>query len=302
MKQGERTMKNFQIIIVLLAASFSFAGEKFKISEDAEAGTLTVSQGETAVLTYNFGDQLKEGVNEKYRRSCYIHPLFDLDGKALTDDFPVDHYHHRGLFWTWPQVKVKGRQLQTWHPSGLRQRHQRWIKQKVSKKLAILSVENRWTLDSGEDVIKETVTLAIHPMNDKGRLINVELTFEALQDTVELLGAKGKGYGGLTIRGAPDLKDGVITTDQGELKDDSTNKAFKWADLSTKDRGIAIIVSRDHPDYPPAWLLRTSYAGILNVAWPGVAPYTLQAGEKIELRYKILIHRGDGQPGEFVLE
>lgn len=297
-------MKNFQIIILLLAAvSSALAGEKFEMIEDKEAGTLTVSQGKTAVLTYRYGEQLKDGVDEKHRRSCYIHPLYDLDGKVLTDDFPGDHYWHRGVFWAWPSVKVKGQEVQTWQPSGLRQRHGRWIKREVHQKRAVLSVENMWTLDSGEDVVRETVKLSIYPSNDQGRIIDVELTFEALDYSVELLGAKGGGYGGLTIRGARDFKEGVITTDKGTLEGDSTNKAFKWADLSTKERGVAIIVSDSHPDYPPAWLLRTSYAGILNVAWPGgVEPYTIEAGEKIKLRYKILIHSGNGQSNQYLLQ
>ena len=295
-------MRNFQILILLLAVNSALASEKFKISDDPDAGTLTVSQGQTAVLTYRYGEQLKEGVDEKYTRSCYIHPLYDLDGKALTDDFPKDHYHHRGLFWTWPSVTVKGQQVQTWHPSGLRQRHGSWIKKKPRKGKAVLSVENMWTLDSGEDVIRETVTLQIFPSSDKERIIDVKLTFEALDSPVELSGAKDKGYGGLTIRGAPDLKGGKIATNEGKLKKDSTLKTFKWADLSTSERGVAIIVSQDHPDYPPAWLLRTSYAGILNVAWPGLEPYTLKPGKKIELSYKLLIHRGDGQPGEYLLQ
>jgi sugar/nucleoside kinase (ribokinase family) len=34
---------------------------------------------------------LPEGVPEDRRRSCYIHPIYGLDGQVLTDDFPKDH-------------------------------------------------------------------------------------------------------------------------------------------------------------------------------------------------------------------
>ena len=28
------------------------------------------------------------------------------DGQVLTEDFPADHLHHRGIFWAWHQVYV----------------------------------------------------------------------------------------------------------------------------------------------------------------------------------------------------
>jgi AcrR family transcriptional regulator len=46
-------------------------------------------------------DDRSMDVPEKFRRSCYIHPLYGLDGEVMTEDFPVDHRHHRGVFWAW---------------------------------------------------------------------------------------------------------------------------------------------------------------------------------------------------------
>ena len=37
-------------------------------------------------------------------RSDYIHPLYGLNGEVLTRDWPVDHPHHRGIYWAWPEV------------------------------------------------------------------------------------------------------------------------------------------------------------------------------------------------------
>ena len=48
--------------------------------EDTVKGTLTITDSGTPVLTYRFGDQLKEGVDARFVRSCYIHPLYSLDG------------------------------------------------------------------------------------------------------------------------------------------------------------------------------------------------------------------------------
>src|SRR5690606_39283279 len=35
----------------------------------------------------------------------------DLQGKVITEDFPEDHKHHRGIFWTWHQVVVNGQPM-----------------------------------------------------------------------------------------------------------------------------------------------------------------------------------------------
>ena len=45
-------------------------------------------------------------------RSNYFHPLYDLDGTVLTEDFPKDHIHHRGIFWAWHQVRINGKTVQ----------------------------------------------------------------------------------------------------------------------------------------------------------------------------------------------
>jgi hypothetical protein len=89
----------------------------------------------------------------------------------------------------------------------------------------------------------------------------------------------------------------TLTTDQGLLKTDSTNVTFRWADLSTKKLGVAIFVSPDHPGFPTTWLIRNSYAGILNASWPGLKPVLLQPGKPVTLHYRLYIHRGDADSG-----
>ena len=54
------------------------------------------------VLVYNYGIVTHAGVPEDRFRSSYVHPIYGIEGEILTDDFPADHHHHRGLFWAWP--------------------------------------------------------------------------------------------------------------------------------------------------------------------------------------------------------
>ena len=291
-----KVIRKLPITITLLTTIIlrGFASQMTFI-QDAEKGTLTVRDGKVAVLTYCYGDQLKEGIDPEQTRSCYIHPLYSLDGKPLTDDFPSDHLHHHGLFWTWPVVKTRGQETQTWHPANLRQHFSRWLKREILDDSSTLSVENDWKLGGKEVVAKETVTLHVHPAENSGRVIDLALTLEAVGGPLELRGTpdQNKGYGGLTLRGAPPFKDFPILTDRGELEGEVNNLNLRWAGLSTEKRGVAIFVSPHHPDFPPSWVLRTSYAGLLNVSWPGLQAVVLQPGQPVTLHYRIYIHRGD---------
>jgi hypothetical protein len=269
--------------------------------ENAAEGTLTVRDGKTDVLTYRFGDQLKPGTDPKYTQSCYIHPLFSLEGQPLTDDFPADHHHHHGLFWTWPVVRTRGLSTSTWEPKlpRLRQHFLRWLKRDATKGSFILSAESAWKLEGKEVVAKEIVTLRIHPADKLGRAIDLELTIEAVGGPLELEGTpdQNKGYGGLCFRGAPMFTGATMTTDKGVLKEDAVHTPFRWVDLSTGELGVAVFVPPDHPGFPTKWMVRASYAGIINVSWPGLGSTVLKPGEPVILRYQIYIHRGDAEAG-----
>lgn len=294
------------IIVVLLlllmkAGRNPRANMSFVEGDGPLIGTLTIMDGERPVLTYRYGDQLPPGLDAKQSRSCYIHPLYSLDGAVLTADFPGDHLHHHGLFWTWPAITVRGVETQTWHPAepSLRQHFVKWIKREADNEGAVVTVENTWKLRESEDVAEETVTLRIHGASRFGRAIDVEIVFRPVGGPLELRGAaeENKGYGGLCFRGAPLLQGAALTTDKGLLKEDSTGRPFRWADLSTPDLGIAIFVSPGHPGSPVDWLVRTSYAGVLNPSWPGLAGTTLATDVPVTLRYRVYVHRGDAAAG-----
>lgn len=286
-------------VAVLLLGCAAARASSFEWREDAARGKLTLQDAGKPVFTYIVGDQLKKGVPKPYTRACYVHPLYDLDGEPLTDDFPKDHLHHRGVFWTWPRMKARGKAVQTWHPCTppFRQHFVKWLKREIAGQTATLSVQNEWRLEGARAGL-ETVTLVAHPADRVGRAIDVTLVFEAVAGPVQLLGAANKGYGGLCVRGAPNLKGGAITTDTGALKKDSVNKRYNWADMAKAGRGVAMFVHPSHPGYPTTWLVRSSYAGILNASWPGVEPFTLKPGEPAMLKYRLYVHRGDAQAGK----
>lgn len=256
--------------------------------------SLGLWEGTAPVLVYNHGTISKEGVPADRSRSTYIHPIYGLDGEVITDDFPKDHYHHRGLYWAWPHVIINNQEHSTWDLRGAHQQFGKWLEQKATTKSAVLKLENGWFVGN-KKVMQEEVQLHVFPATHEGRAINVELAWTALDSPVTLKGAPNKSYGGFTLRYAP-RTDTIITTPLGTGKKDLAVTQLPWADLSaqfkgaTRPSGAAIFIGKDHPDYPPTWLTR--HYGVLCVGWPGVKSQTLPVGRTTRCHYRIWIHRG----------
>jgi Family of unknown function (DUF6807) len=275
------------------AAARMNAADSFRFT-NVTAKSLALFEGARPVFVYNYGVIHRPGVPADRARSTYVHPLYGLDGEVLTDDFPKDHYHHRGLFWAWPHVRIGGRHYDLWMLEGIEQRFERWRARQAGPGGATLGVENGWFVGDRK-VVQENVWFRAAPSGRDERVLDIELTWVPLDEPLTLEGAEGKSYGGLTLRFAP-RTDTVITTPLGQGKEDLAVTRLPWADLSARfagraqASGAAIFVVPDHPDYPPEWLTR--HYGVLCLGWPGVKPKTFQPGETIRCRYRVWIHRG----------
>lgn len=294
MNKGKLAVQCAGLLIFALAALSATAAESQFAFKSVGDKSLGLWEGQRPVLVYNHGIMSKTGAPASFNRSTYIHPLYGLDGEMLTDDFPKDHYHHRGLFWAWPHVKVAGKNYDLWTVKGIYQRFERWLARNAGAERAILGVENGWFIGE-KKVVQERAWFQVLPSNAEGQFIDCEFEWVPLGQAVTLAGAEEKSYGGLTLRFAPRTNT-VITTPLGTSAKDLPMTRLAWADLSAQfpgvpqKSGVAIFIAPDHPDYPPEWLTR--HYGVLCVGWPGVRPATFMEGEKIRARYRVWIHRG----------
>jgi len=286
-------MKTRMVLAVLAATSLSVLGGAFRF-EAVTDKSLGLWEGDHPVLVYNHGVITSTNAPADRARSSYVHPIYGLDGEVLTDDFPKDHYHHRGLFWAWPHVKTGTNEVDLWMLKGVRHEFDRWLKREADESSALLGVKNGWFI-GGHKVVDEQVWLRVWPATAEGRALDVELVLTPLNEPLTLRGAEGKSYGGLTLRYAPHKAPPAITVPDGRTKEDLTVARLPWADFSaefagaTAPSGIAIFVAPTHPDYPPQWLTR--HYGALCIGWPGVAAQTFPVGEAIRCRYRIWLHR-----------
>ncbi len=287
-------------IAVMGIAGAAFAQFRF---EDNKA-SLTILEKDKPVLVYNYEPvKAPDGVPPNFTRACYIHPLYGLDGEIMTQDFPIDHFHHRGVFWAWPECKVGDRRMDDWALADVHQHQKKWITKKAGPDKAEVAVENFWAFDDAPDKaqIKEDVAFTVLPADATGRAIDFDLKLTNVSDqVVTFLGAKNKGYGGFCLR--PDAKrlPMTFTTASGVCKEDALRFDTPWADVSFQVHpkgpysGVAIFEHPKDPGFPfPGWIFR--HYGFLGASWPHEQEHTLKPGESFELLYRLYIHRGTAE-------
>jgi len=80
---------------------------------------LDVTVGGKQVLRYHTAMVAPpEGIDKEYTRNAYIHPAWTPSGLVVTDDFPPDHKHQRGIWFSWTKTEFEGRHPDWWNMKG----------------------------------------------------------------------------------------------------------------------------------------------------------------------------------------
>lgn len=288
------------LLLLLNSVPLGTASADMAISDTGSA--VSVSENGTPVLTYNYGRMNPpEGLDpEKYWRSSYVFPVYGLSGESISEDFPPDHYHHRGIFWSWPECTVGDRKMDPWTLTGVRQVFGEWKTQVVEADKAVLVVQNVWKFDDDpKPKVLELVTIVVHAREAHSRALDFRLCFQNISsEPVTIRGAADKGYGGFKFRLNAANKSFAFFTDDGPHEKDTFVAPTPWIDArwsvaaTKREEGVAIFQHPSNPDYPhDGWMLR--HYGIVGPAWPLEETYTLADGEYFNLRYRVVIHDGE---------
>lgn len=261
---------------------------------EIDSKSLELSENGAPVFVYNHGTMLKEGVPADRARCCYIHPLYAPNGAVVTDDFPKDHYHHRGVSWMWPDVTVDGKTYDLWTIKGMFARFESWTRREAGKDRAILGFKEGWYLGERHAVDSEMEIVA-HPATNGRRDLDFTLKLRATGAPVQIAGTKdaGKGYGGFNIRFAPRTGTRIDTASGPDVKD-SDMVPNQWAELTGdfggRQASARISIDPANPGGASGWCLR--HYGFLGVNFPGMQPYTLTSGTPLTLRFRITVAGG----------
>ncbi len=289
---------------------------------DKQREAVDVREGEMPVLCYNQGTvppppQIVERFEKRdqplyYARGDYIHPIFGPDGEEVTDDYSLDHPHHRGLCWAWPVVRYRGEVRDLWavrvlpsQPGGVWARPVSLDRVGAGPVLAAIDATNVWKWGDKEPIVREQVALRAFRQRDRCRVLDVELRLTALVDGVGIGGRPHASYGGFTFRTFPQFDQRRIDM---HIEAPGTEPRRAWFHLTGNfpggkgPAGVALLEHVDNPDYPSYPRLKTDNPDhipgeyprwrSMQPAWPGDREVPLPKGEPLVLKYRLWIHPG----------
>lgn len=253
-----------------------------------------------------FYQRATRSLDGRFPRNNYVHPLMSLDGDVLTEDFPADHLHHRGIFWAWHQLLVGEERVgDGWTLEGFETIVSR-VAPRVRPDRATVDVTVHWTAPGfrrGVPFLVEQTRITAYRASRDARPIDFEIGLRALVPGVRLGGSEDeKGYGGFSPRLR--MPEGLVFTAEGGSVTPQNLQvtAGPWMDLSGpfgsggEVSGVAILVHPGNPDFPQPWILRQSRS-MQNAVFPGRGTVTVPTAEPLVLRYRLVVHRGGADPG-----
>lgn len=269
--------------------------------EKDEQGIRIVEQGKK-VLFFQTEPLDKDG---SHSRRNYIHPLWGIDGEVLTEDFPEDHLHHRGIFWAWHQVLIGGQKVgDPWElvdfdqeikeiefrshrdGSGILETRVQWLSE-------------QWTSDGRKGpYLEETTQITIHPRQKKVRRIDFIISLKALEKNLLIGGSDDeKGYSGFSVRMVlpDDVKfigpDGEVTPRETAVRSTGFINITGSMGRNGKKAGIVIADNPDNPGYPHPWILRKKNS-MQNAAFPGRELIPVSDSHPLTLKYSLIVYSG----------
>ena len=211
---------------------------------------------------------------------------------AITDDFPKDHPHHRGISWVWPIVVVDGKTYDLWTIKGILARFEKWERKKAGKDQAVLAFQDGWYIGERK-VVEENVETVAHSLVDGRRDLDITVALRSVGAEVSIGGTHehDKGYGGaLEIRFAPRTDTRIRSAAQDDAPD-SDRVPAAWAEL-TGNFGGKITTTRvtedpSNPGAPNGWCLR--HYGFLGVEYPGLGLRRLDSQTPLVMKYRVTL-------------
>jgi hypothetical protein len=277
------------------------ASPVWRIGHDHQRRRIELSEGNQPVLCYNHGAvAVREGTHphfkpgESYERGDYISPLYGPDGQELTEDYPRDHPHHRGVWWSWPVTRWKDQLADIWAVAGVWSQPVALRRVESGPVFAVIEAQNVWVFGKQKTpIVREEVVIYAFRQTARSRLVDVEIRLTALADDVAIGGRPKAGYGGFALRAAPcDDRQITLHTDPG-----GTAPRRSWLDYSgvfpgsKGPAGVAIFEHVSNPDYPNP-LHQYPQCNCVMPAYPEKREVILSKDQPLVLKHRLWIHAG----------
>ena len=309
----------FSVAILGCAGSCERVGEgeaSYSLVPDKHGMILKAPGGKTV---FRYMTKKPKKTNLAANSVCCFHPLYTPAAERITDLAPGDHHHHRGVFLAWHTIEFREKAdfsafgptgpTYGWNisrgdfwgwgefaPTSGRIIENRKIElKKANAEYAELEIQNAWTVHDKK--MMDEVTL-VHVREQDGVYV-MDLDYN-LTPVVELV-LNHTAFGGFCVRARND-GDSYYATAEGtvELPDPHYSvpelnwPAREWYDYtiklnSGKTVGVAVL---DHPDNPPSTWHNPRYVWMVNPCIVAGGPVTVEKGETLRLRYRLVVHDG----------
>ena len=198
--------------ILVSIATAAPAGVVCEQSDDQ----IVVTRDGRHVATYHKTVRIPVGVDAKYGRSGFIHPISTPSGRTLTDDYPLPHHSHQnGMFFAWRKATFEGDELNFWEQGKETVRHEKVLEIMNGEKFAGFRVELSHRSGT-KRILREIWTVKVY--SDTGY---IDLTSEQSCATKSPITLERFHYGGMAIRGSRQwFRDAHTSAKKGALKDE----------------------------------------------------------------------------------
>ncbi|MBI4605637.1 MAG: PmoA family protein [Planctomycetes bacterium] len=268
---------------------------------------LTLRAAGKDVLRYNAAEvQPPAGVEPIYARSGYIHPLWTPGGRLITNDFPLNHKHHHGVWMPWSQTELEGRAINFWEQNRAEGKVQHVSSEPVSGPVAAgFKARHRFTdlkaAGGPKPVLDETWEVTVYGLEKPFVADFVSVQRCAGSTPLKL---KQYRYGGFGFRGSADWegKDGCeFLTSEGKTRADGHATAARWCAVWGKVKGETAGISFFcHPSnfrHPQNMRIHDTEP-FFNFAPCQTGDFEITPEKPLVSRYRLVIQDGKPDPGE----
>jgi hypothetical protein len=273
-----------------------------------------VTSGGRPILVYQAepGELPRADIKPIFKRGGYIHPVYTPEGRAITDDYPVDHPHHHGIWWAWTKTKYDGREPDFWNMGdGTGRVDFDTLDAIWSGRIhGGLAATTRFTDVTGgrsEIVLKDRWEIRAYALDteSKVRMFDIVST-QTLAGTKPLVLPEYR-YGGLGVRGHIQWNgkgdETIFLTSEGRTRQDGNGTPARWTHMGGlvdgRPAGIAIL---DHPANfrsPQPTRLNPDNP-FFNYAPSVAGDWAIEPGKPYVSRYRFLTY--EGEPDRALIE
>src|SRR5688572_16663479 len=268
----------------------------------------TIKSGEGIEILENgkkvfFYQVRPKSVDGKYERAGYVHPLYSLNEKILTDDMPADHPYHRGIFWAWHQIILNEKNIaDSWISENISWKPGK-VKVKKRKKRVMLQSEMIWNAELEHQkptaIVSEKTKITVFKSTPQYRILDFDIQLFALADSLKIGGSNDeKGYGGFCLRLKLPRDLSFVSENKVVIPQETPVLAGPWMDFSGSFEGESLpkagVVVFGYPpglDHQYPWILR-KVTSMQNIPFPGRTPIELSK-KGLRLKYRVIVYNGE---------